>query len=65
MKIVFYVAQVVVGAVTFVVVQFGWCLLHLPYFDVLAEQRGATCDPQKPLAVGECTRFSAKGPGFS
>jgi hypothetical protein len=42
MKIVFYVAQVVVGAATFVVVQFGWWLLHLPYFDVLAEQRGAT-----------------------
>jgi len=42
MQIVFYVAQAVVGAATFVVIQLGWWLLHLPYFDVLAEQRGAT-----------------------
>jgi hypothetical protein len=42
MRIVFYVGQVLVGAATFVVAQFGWWMLRLPYFDVLSEQRAAT-----------------------
>jgi hypothetical protein len=40
-KLVLYVSEILVGTATFVVVQFGWWMLHLPYFNVFTEFNGA------------------------
>jgi hypothetical protein len=61
-RLIFYVSESLVGTAIFVAIQFGWWMLHLPYFNAFTEFNGAAARASfGPVAIAISTALFISG----